>query len=96
MAQLEIWGSQGLILREKEWLANGYKSLADYVMKQIQGHDGHRPQTCPICDKLKNQPLVSFGFFDVNNGERDIKRVCQTLEDLPTENIPKVLEFINE
>lgn len=92
MAQVEIWTFPGMPLKEKDWLNEGYNSLEDYVQKLILNHDNHQKISCKICLDLSREPIVSFGSLN-NKGEKEVKMVCKTLQDLPSEDIPDVLIF---
>lgn len=92
-AQVQIWTLPDKPLKETDWLANGFKDLADYVSRLRDQHDGHvKNGACFICDKFANNPLVSFGYIDPSLG-KEIKLVCETLNDLPKTNIENVLIF---
>lgn len=93
MPQVEIWALPGAPLKESDWLNYGYDSLADYVTKEKNGHKDHRKEACGKCLKLSNEPLVSFGNLDAKTGFKTVKKVCQTVDDLPTEDIDGVLIF---
>lgn len=93
MPQIEIWAMPGAPLKETDWLNYGYDSLADYVEKERTGHVGHQPYACKKCLDNSTQPLVSFGNFNPTTGFKIVRKVCQSLDDLPTEDIDGVLIF---
>jgi len=93
MSQLEIWALPGQPLKEEDWLKSGFDSLADYVQHELNNHSGHMRKGCIHCDKIKNEPLVSFGTFNPSTGKKVVKMVCNTKEDLPTKSIKNILIF---
>ena len=86
-ARVEIYGTSQKWLKQEDWEAEGYKSLAEYVEKLTE-EGGEKEKR-----ESKNLPLCSFSCFDLKTGQKDFKLLCQTKEDLPTEDIPGVLEF---
>lgn len=93
MPKLEIWSLPGQPLKEKDWLAQGFTSLADYINTEVEGHAGHIKKGCIGCMKVQNQPLVSFGTFDLSTGAKEVKMVCEDEKGLPVTDIEGVLEF---
>lgn len=91
--KVEIWATKGQPLKQSEWEKLGYSNLAEYIQMLIDSHDGHRKGDCQICNKTNHLPLVSFGMFDLNTGEKQVAMSCETEEDLPIESIEGILEF---
>jgi len=91
--QIEIFATPNHPLKEGEWKALGYETLADYVKMLILSHEGHVDGDCKRCKNTKKNPLVSFGKFDPVTGGKEIILECKNYKELPTESIVGVLEF---
>jgi hypothetical protein len=89
-AQVEIWGIPGAILTQRAWEKMGYNSLVEYVEDLVKEGDP------AIIRRFQHLPLVSFGLLNVETGEKSILKLCDTVKDLPTEDLPGVLEFKKE
>lgn len=86
-ARIKIWARPGEPLREKDWKANGFATLADYVKSLDQeSRKGHRKNGRDE-GSSDHLPLVSFGVFDPMNEKKEVVVLCKTYEDLPVGNI---------
>ena len=92
-AQIQIWVKPGEPLREKDWVAAGFLTLADYIESLRQESErGYRSNGKPK-DTGKNLPLVSFGIFD--GDKKTVAAICQTAKDLPNTSLPGLVTFDN-
>ena len=90
---MKIWTTKGQPLKEKDWLANGYLSLRDYVEKlKAESDKGMAKQSAQVRNKTASFPLVSFGKIDAD-GTKEVVYLAETIDNLPTESIEGVLIF---
>lgn len=86
-AQIQIWIQPGTPLREADWKAQGFDTLALYVGSlEAESKRGYKGNGKPE-DSGKNLPLVSFGVLDYARGLKKVVAVYPTYEDLPVESL---------
>lgn len=88
--QIMIWTPPAL--KESSWLRAGFDSLKSYVESlQDENEKALKTSSQDMRSLVPTLPLLSFGYIE--NGEKVQSLVCPTLDDLPTDSIPNVIEF---
>lgn len=88
--QIMIWAPP--TLKESDWLRAGFEDLKAYVKSLKDENDkALKTSSADMRSYIPTLPLLSFGYLD--NGEKVQSLVCPTLDDLPTDSIPNVIEF---
>lgn len=84
-SRLEIYAPPEL--KEKDWQAIGYATLADYVRSLDEDNQKLKIQNLKIYAEIMNLPLVSFWHLDPETNEKTMVKLCNDYADLPTESL---------
>lgn len=89
-----IWAKPNEPLTQDMWEANGFSSLQEYVESLLSENERAMKTSKPERrTEIDGMPVCTFGTLDPETGDKEILLTCETLEDLPTEDIEGVLAF---
>jgi len=85
ISRLEIYAPPEL--KERDWKAVGYETLADYIRSLDEDNQKLKIQNLKVYAEIMNLPLVSFWHIDMATGEKNMVKLCNDYADLPTESL---------